>query len=221
MGRLKGVIFDLDGVVVNTVPLHFKAWEMMFSEYGVEFSWEVYESKVDGIPAIDAVKAVIEGCSEEEARRAAEIKSRYFVKLMDEEGVSPYPDTLRFLALLGKHQVKKAVISSSRNCPFILNKAGLLGKFEAVVSGEEVEKGKPQPDIFIEACKRLDVGCGAVLVCEDAVLGVEACQRAGIKCIGIARNGDNERLAGADLVVSSFDSVDISVLENLIQKGVK
>ena len=105
MGKLKGVVFDLDGVVVNTVPLHFKAWEMMFSEYGVAFSWPVYKSKVDGIPAIDAVKAVIEDCSEEDACRAAEIKSRYFVKLMDEEGVSAYPDVIRFIALLRKHQI--------------------------------------------------------------------------------------------------------------------
>ena len=213
---LKGVIFDLDGVVVNTVPLHFKAWQKLFAGLGIEFSWQVYRSKVDGISAIDAVKAVA-GYDNSRARQAAELKSEYFNRFLEKQAVEVYPDTLRFIKKIIKQQVKTAVISSSRNCRYILGKAGILDRFDSVVSGSEVENGKPSPDIFLKACEKLRLENKDVWACEDAVLGVLACRNAAIKCIGIARDKDKQRLAQADLVVESFDEVDIRELDKKLR----
>ena len=75
----KGAIFDLDGVIVNTVPLHFKAWKRMFSEFGKEFTMKDYEDKVDGIPRMDGARAVLTEVSEDELDKAAAKKQEYFL----------------------------------------------------------------------------------------------------------------------------------------------
>jgi beta-phosphoglucomutase len=215
---LKGVIFDMDGVIVNTVPLHFKAWKEMFAEYGHKFTFKDYKQKVDGIPRISGARAVLTDLSEEELQKAAAKKQVYFLKLLKTEGIKLYPDAVNLIKHLKKNKIKRAVISSSKNCRYILKKAKLDKLFGAIISGKDIKRGrgKPHPDIFLMAAKRLKLSPKECAVVEDALLGVIAAKRAKIKAIGLDRYKKPERLKRADLVVNNLRKLTLSKLERLL-----
>ena len=214
---LKGAIFDLDGVIVDTVKLHFKAWKKMFTEHNKEFDFEDYKSKVDGIPRVDGAKAILEDLSEQEIEEAAAKKQNYFLEFIEDDKVKVYEETLNLIDSLKSQGVKIAAISSSKSCRYILDKVNLIDKFQVIIAGNEVKKGKPDPDIFLMASKQLGLDPKECLVFEDATLGVEAAKRAKMKCIGIDRHGDKMRLAKADLVVSDLGQLNSKKLEELFK----
>lgn len=215
--ELRGVIFDLDGVIVDTISSHFQAWKKMFSEYGKHFTFKDYKLRVDGIPRVDGAKAVLEGLSEPELEKAAAKKQKYFLDSIKKQGVRVYPESLALIAEMRTQKIRTAVISSSRSCRFILRKASLTGYFDTVVSGEEVKNGKPNPDIFLLAASRLNLPRKNCLAFEDAVLGVEACRRAGIRCVGVDRYSHPRRLAAAAMVIRDLSEVDIFKLNKLLK----
>lgn len=213
---LKGAIFDMDGVIVNTVPLHFKAWKKMFGEYGKKFTFPDYRIKVDGIPRSSGTRAVLTGLSKEELERAAEKKQKYFLEFLKKEGIKVYKDTVELVKRLKGNNVKTAVISSSKNCRYILRKAKLTGLFDVVITGNDVKKGKPHPDIFLLAAAKLRLKPKECIVFEDAVLGIKAAGRAKMRTVGIDRYNNPGKLKQADLVVSNLRKAGISKLEKLI-----
>ncbi len=210
----KGAIFDLDGVIVDTVPLHFKAWQKMFSEYGKKFTFEDYKEKVDGIPRINGAKAILSELSEKELETAALKKQEYFLKFLEEEGVKVYQSTLSLIKELKKKGIKIAVVSSSKNCRNILKKAGIEHLFEVIITGLDIKKGKPDPEIFLLACQKLKLEPSECIVFEDAILGVESAKNANMKCVGIDRYNNPERLKKADLIVTDLKEVNFEMLEN-------
>jgi beta-phosphoglucomutase len=211
----KGAIFDLDGVVVNTVPLHFKAWKRMFGEYGIEFTMKDYEAEVDGIPRVDGAKAILTGLSQEELEKAASKKAGYFSDFF-KEGVNVYSTTVKLIEGLRQNGVKIAIISSSKHCPDILRKIGLYPLIDVEINGSEIVKGKPDPWIFLEAAKRLDLKPKECIVFEDAVLGVEAGKRAEMFTIGVDRRNRPERLKKADFVIGDLSEVDYGKLSSFL-----
>ncbi len=213
----KAAIFDLDGVVVDTVPLHFLAWKKLFSEYEKKFTLEEYKEKVDGIPRVDGVKAILPYLSDKEAEEAGRRKQEYFLRFLEKKGVRVFSSTLDLIEKLKKEGIKVAVISSSKNCRDILKKAGIEDYFDVVVSSRDVRKGKPDPDIFLFALEKLGVGASEAVVFEDALLGVRAAKRANIKCVGIDRYGNPQRLKEADLVVEDVKDVTIDELRRLVE----
>ena len=122
MPKLKGLIFDMDGVVTNTVPLHFKAWKRMFSDYGVDFDFDDYKKKVDGIPRLDGARAILSELSNEELEEAASRKQKYFREYLSTEKVQVYDDAYSFIKGLERNTIRVAVASSSKNCSFKLFK---------------------------------------------------------------------------------------------------
>lgn len=213
----KGAIFDLDGVIVDTVPLHFKAWKKMFGEYGREFTMKDYEEKVDGIPRADGARAVLTDISEEELEKAAARKQKYFLDFLKQEGAKAYGTTVKLMKELREHGVKIAVISSSKNCPDILRKAGLYPLISVEINGNMIVRGKPDPWIFLEAAKRLKLRADECVMFEDAVLGVEAGKRAEMFTVGVDRRNAPERLKKADLVISDLSEVDYERLSSFIK----
>lgn len=213
----KGAIFDLDGVIVNTVPLHFEAWKKMFGEYGKEFNMKDYEAKVDGIPRMDGARAILTDISREELDKAAAKKQRYFSTFLEVEGVNVYDTTVKLIEELRKNGVKIAVISSSKNCPHILEKTGLYPLVDVEINGRMIVRGKPDPWIFLEAAKRLNLRPEECIMFEDAVLGVEAGKRANMFTIGVDRRNAPERLKKADLVVPDLGEVDYKKLSSFIK----
>ncbi len=214
--KLKGAIFDLDGVLVNTVPLHFKAWKKMFGEYQREFSFKDYKDKVNGIPRVDGAKAILRDLPEERLRVAADKKQGYFLEFLEKEGVRVFEDTLNLIEELKNNHIKVAVISSSKNCPYILRKAGINKLFDVIISGNDIERGKPEPDIFFAAAKKLNLTPSECIVFEDSFLGIEAAKRGRFKCIGVDRYRKFQHLIKADFVVATLKEINLEKLEALL-----
>jgi len=214
----KAAIFDLDGVLVNTVPLHFKAWKKMFNEYGKEFNFEDYKQKVDGIPRLDGAMAILTGLPIDELEKAAAKKQGYYLELIKQEGVEAYQTSADLIKELKEHGIKIAVISSSRNCHLILEKANLLNLIDIEISGNDITKGKPDPQIFLMALERLGIKASEGIVFEDAVLGVEAAKRAKIVTVGIDRHKDPRSLSKANLVVEDLSEVNFNKLNKMLSQ---
>ena len=100
--EFKGAIFDLDGVVVDTVPIHFKAWKKMFGEYGIEFSFDEYKKKVDGIPRMDGARAILTNLDQKELDEAASRKQNYFLEFLQKEKIQTHDSTIKLVNELKK-----------------------------------------------------------------------------------------------------------------------
>jgi beta-phosphoglucomutase len=214
--KWSAAIFDMDGVVVDTVPIHFQAWKRMAEDYGRSFTFEDYKAKVDGIPRIDGTRAILQGMDEATVLKAGERKQAYFLELLGQGEIPTYDTTLKLIAELQERGIRVAVISASKNAPAILERIGLLEKLDAVVSGLEITHGKPDPQVFLVAAQKLGADPAACVVFEDAVLGVEAAGRAKMACVGIDRYASPDRLAKADLVIADAGEITPERLEELV-----
>ncbi|MFC1566880.1 HAD family hydrolase [bacterium] len=213
--NFQAAIFDLDGVIVNTVPIHFRAWEKMFTEYGIPFTFNDYKQKVDGIPRIDGTKAILTNLSEEDILKASHKKQKYFLEFLHEEPIPVFHSTVEFIKELKSNNIHTAIISSSKNCHYILDKAGLLDLFEAEITGNDITIGKPDPQIFLMAAEQLKIDPTNCVVFEDAVLGVEAGKKANMKCVGIDRHQDPERLNKAEIIINDLSEINFEQVQQL------
>ena len=211
----KGAIFDMDGVVTTTVSLHFNAWKKMFNEYGKEFTFADYEKYVDGIPRSDGARAILKDFDTEAIKKASDKKQKYFLEELNSGKIPVYESTVNLIKSLRKNDIKIAIISSSKNCPYILQKTGVDKITDAIVSGDDIKRGKPDPQIFIMAARRIGLSVDECVVFEDAVLGIEAAVNGNFKCVGVDRNNNPERLKKADIIVKDLSEVDYQKLNKL------
>jgi beta-phosphoglucomutase family hydrolase len=229
LDRFAAVLFDLDGVLTPTAEVHMRAWDEMFNAFLAErrqapYTDADYFAHVDGKPRFDGVRDMLatrgivlpEGSDDdppdaETVRGLGNRKNAVFSALLERDGVQPYPGSVRLLDRLRERGVPLAVVSSSRNAPAVLSAAGLLDRFDVVVDGAVATAdelaGKPAPDTFVAAARRLDVAPADAVVMEDAVSGVAA-GRAGDfgLVVGVDRGVGEQALleAGADVVVSDL-----------------
>lgn len=229
------VIFDMDGVITQTAQVHARAWKRMFDDFlkGVSKDKEPkpfdirsdYKIYIDGKPRYDGVKSFLQsrgihipyGTPQDPPDKKTVCglgnkKNSFFLKLIKEKGADVFTSSVKLIKQLKKENKKVAVISASRNCSAILEAAGIQDIFDVrvdgVVSDELDLKGKPHPDIFLEAARRLDVEPEKAVVVEDSLAGVEAGKKGQFGwVIGVARGeGDDQLLKaqGADQVVSDL-----------------
>jgi beta-phosphoglucomutase len=204
---IKGAIFDLDGVIVNTVPLHFKAWKRMFVEYGHPFAMEDYLGKVDGRPRLEGAAAILTELNPEQIRIAGEKKQGYYLELLESEPIEIFESSVKIIKELKVRGVKLAAASSSKNAVRILKKIKLFDSFDVNVSGSDFERGKPDPEIFLTAAARLGLEAKDCVVFEDAKSGVEAAIAGRFYCVGIDRHGNRQALKGADRIVNDLSEL--------------
>lgn len=228
------VIFDLDGVVTRTATLHARAWKRIFDEFlerqagGTGYQpFEIetdYPRYVDGKPRYDGVRSFLasrgiglsEGKPDDPPDRVTvqglgNRKNELYNQLLAEGGVEVFDDTVECIRQWRRLGFKTAIVSSSKNCEVVLRSAGLTDLFDERVDGREAERlglnGKPAPDIFLEAARRLEVEPERAVVFEDAVSGVEAGRAGGFGwVIGVDRVGARAALlaSGADTVVGDL-----------------
>ena len=211
-------IFDLDGVLVDTVPIHFKAWKKMFSEYGIDFTFDEYKNKVDGIPRCDGARAILRDLDKTQLEQAAERKQNYFLEFIEKEDIPVYASSVYLVKQLKDHNKKIAFISSSRNCKDILKRVGIINLADVIIDGNDITKGKPDPQIFQLAAQKLNYMSEECVVFEDAVLGVKAAVNAKMLCVGIDRYGNPKRLSEANLVVEDLSRTDYKTIKELFNK---
>lgn len=214
-GKFMAAIFDLDGVIVDTVPLHFKAWQRMFTRYGKEFTFKDYKEKVDGIPRTDGARAILTDLSDEELVEATDKKQGHFMEYLKKEEIPVFSTTIDLMKDLKKMGIKIAIISSSKNLPYISERTGINRIRDVEISGNNITKGKPDPQVFLMAAEQLGIEPENCVVFEDAILGVEAAKRAKMACVGIDRHNEPQALEKADIIVADLEEVDYDKLESL------
>ena len=209
----KGAIFDLDGVIVDTVPLHFAAWRYLFEDkFGVSFTKLDYEAKVDGKPRIDGILSILTHLSSEEAIAAGDIKQERYLELLHQDEIIKFASSFALIEELLEHKILLATASSSKNAPYILEKIGLAKKMRAIVCGADIIYGKPHPEIFLKAATELNLDASECIIFEDAKSGVEAAKAGGFFCVGIDRHNQQQNYVLADLVVKDLAEVNYELL---------
>lgn len=244
MPVLRAVLFDLDGVLTPTAELHMRAWERLFAPFSAARGLAPYTSAdyfahIDGKPRYDGVATFLASRGVELPRGTADDapgestvcalgnrKDEIVNRIFAEEGISPYPGSVRFLDAVTAAGAAVAVVSSSRNTPAVLAAAGLADRFEVVVDGNVAARegipGKPGPDMFLRAAELLGVPPVAAVVVEDALSGVQAGAAGGFGLVvGVDRGVGPEVLRehGADLVVADLGDLDASVLDAPARQG--
>ena len=213
-----GVLWDMDGVLVDTTEWHYRAWDKIFSEYGVPFDRETFRS-IFGMDNTHALEVMLgEGATEERIEEIAERKERLFLELIRGR-VEVLPGVRAWLRRLKGQGVPQAVASSApkANVEQILDELDLHTFFEAVVCSVDAP-GKPHPGIFLEAAERIGVPPARCVVIEDAVSGVEAAGRAGMACVAVTTTSPASALSGADVIVNRLDELSDDVFRRLVER---
>lgn len=192
---IKGFLFDLDGVIVDTAVFHFQAWRRLAQKLGGDFTEEQNE-QLKGVSRVDSLKKIIEwtgaSVSDEEFQTLMVEKNEWYLELV--QGLGPQdalPGALNFLQTAYDQGVKIALGSASKNAPMILEKLGITPLFTAIIDGNNVVNGKPHPEVFLKGAEALGLEPSECVVFEDSIAGVQAAKTGGMSSVGI---GDAETL---------------------------
>ena len=210
----RGVLWDLDGTLVDSTELHWVAWRDAMAVEGVPITREMFEATFGW--KNDPILRRWLGDDAGEARKArlADEKERAYRAALKAEGLKALPGAREWVERLHAGGWKQAIASSAplANIEAVLAVLDLGHDFEAVVSAEDVTTGKPDPEVFLLAARKLGVDPSRAIVVEDAAAGVEGARRAGMKCIGV-----NPKLRlDADVYVSSLDEVPADAWASLV-----
>lgn len=212
----KACIFDLDGVIVDTVPAHYVAWKAMADELNIPFS-ETDNEQLKGVSRTESMRRILAMGGIEKSNIEIEemtTKKNYIyvdiISKMTPEDI--LPGVVDFLDLLDQNHIQIALGSSSKNAPTILNAVGLADRFKVSVDGNQISHSKPHPEVFLLGADRMGLNPSECVVFEDAISGVQAAKRGNFKCVGV---GDPQVLNEADLVVPDMKNIDLTIFENI------
>ncbi|GAA4932656.1 beta-phosphoglucomutase [Algibacter agarivorans] len=212
-----GVIFDLDGVIVDTAKYHFLAWKNLANHLGFEFT-EAHNELLKGVSRVRSLEILLDigkvELSEEKKQEFLVSKNeeylKYITKMGPEEILPGAKELLDTLDSLGIHYV---LGSASKNAPLILKQVNLFERFSGIVDGNSVSKAKPDPEVFLIGAKKLNLKPEQCIVFEDAIAGVKAANTANMISIGI---GDKQTLHKADYNFNDLTEVNSSFIKELI-----
>ncbi len=204
---MKGFLFDLDGVIVDTAHFHYLAWKELAKELGFDFPI-CHNERQKGVSRMESLNVVLEvgnmlEISEEKKVELATRKNNIYLEYIseiDEKAILPgINQTLKKIKEAGD---KIALGSASKSGKLIIEKVGLLQYFDVIVDGNLVQDAKPNPAVFLKGAELLGLDAKQCTVIEDAQAGIEAAKSANMRCIGI---GSEENLTGADVLIGSTE----------------
>lgn len=216
---LKGVLFDLDGVITDTAHYHYLAWKKTAESIGIEFD-EAFNENLKGVSRMDSLLLILKkdnrenDFTKEELETLAADKNEFYVSLLQE--ISPadvLPGIKELIVALKKQNLKCAIASVSKNARTVLSALGMEQDFDYIVDAAKITKSKPDPEIFIEATRGLGLTPSEVVGIEDAQAGIEAINAANIVSVGVGSG-----LRNADMTVKHTGLLDLRILEILHSK---
>ncbi len=210
MKNYKGLLFDLDGVIVDTAKYHYIAWKELADELGILFTRKDNE-RLKGVSRMASFEIILEigGRTMSEQEKEANCKKKndiyvsYIQKITREELL---PGIEEFMEDAKAKGFGIALGSASKNASLILDRLGITGLFDAVIDGTKVSRAKPDPEVFLKGAEELKIPAGKCIVFEDAVAGVEAAHNGGMKAVGV---GSRHILTKADAVIGGFENITI------------
>ena len=202
---IRGFLFDLDGVLVDTAQYHFLAWQRMAAELGIHFG-EAENEQLKGISRAESLNRILawggKTLTDAEKQHWMTLKNDGYLELVRGMPADDYlPGAHEFLRASRAAGIKVALGSASKNAPLILERLGWIPLFDALVDGNVVTASKPDPEVFLEGARRLGLKPEECVVFEDSEAGVEAARRGGMKVVGIGHG------LAADLLVSGLDQL--------------
>ncbi len=202
---IRGFLFDLDGVLVDTAQYHFLAWQRMAAELGIHFG-EAENEQLKGVSRAESLNRILawggKTLTDAEKQRWMTLKNDWYLELVRGMPADDYlPGAHEFLRASRAAGIKVALGSASKNAPLILERLGWIPLFDALVDGNVVTASKPDPEVFLEGARRLGLKPEECVVFEDSEAGVEAARRGGMKVVGIGQGLD------ADLLVRGLDQL--------------
>ncbi|MBF2062911.1 MAG: HAD family phosphatase [Calothrix sp. C42_A2020_038] len=217
---LTAILFDLDGTLVNTDPIHFLAWQKMLSRYDMDIDENFYQKKISGRLNPEILADILPQLSPQEVREFAEEKEAMFRDMAP--SLQRLPGLTELLTWTDTHQVKRALVTNAprQNAEFMLNVLGLNDAFEVVVIAEDEAAAKPDPTPYRVGVQRLGVSIENAVALEDSPSGIRSAVGAGLKTIGIASTHDPEKLReiGACMAIPDFTDLRLWTFLNQIEE---
>lgn len=211
----KGFVFDLDGVITDTAKYHYIAWKELAAEIGIEIDLK-FNEQLKGISRMDSLERILtlgnknDAYTEVEKEALATKKNTHYVQLL--QSLTPddlLPGVKTFLDEAKAKNMPCAIASASKNAPFILDKLGVMQDFDTIVDPATLKKGKPDPEIFIQAALALGIEPAEAVGFEDAQAGIDGIKAAGMYAVGVY---SGEELHGADVIVEKLTDLNIDEL---------
>ena len=212
------VIFDMDGTMVNNTPYHYRTWQVMFEKYGLgEITPQTYYAEFSGVPVFDNVVRVFGNQRDNEGLNQLVKEKEVIYQGLYSPEAAPINGLVDFLKELKQNGIKIAIASSAsmHDIDFILERIHVREYFDVIIDGSQVDKGKPNPDIFLKAAEHLQTSPQNCAVIEDSIAGIKAGNAAGMKVIGITTGNTAEKLQPSALVIDDFTGLSIEKLAGL------
>jgi len=215
---VRGFIFDLDGVIVDTAGFHYLSWKNLANELGFDFTEDQNEqmkgiSRMDSLDVVLSIGGIVK--SQEEKIALAARKNEWYLDLLSDLTIDQMlPGVKDMLDQLKAADMSIALGSASKNARFVINKLGIAHYFEAMVDGNDVMRSKPDPEVFLKAASLIGLKPSELVVFEDSYKGLVASNEGGFISCGV---GDDKILTNALFVIETFAGLQISGLLNLIE----
>lgn len=212
------IIFDMDGVIVDSNPAHTVALKQFCTKYGYELDEEKLREKIYGRANKDWIPNLFGEISKEKLKSYADEKEALYREIY-KDTIAPVKGLENFLKMLEKNDIKKAIATSapSENVSYTLENTNLKNYFDTILDESFVSRGKPDPEIYIKTVQALNFKPENCIVVEDSLSGIQSAQKAGCKVIGILTTHTKEEFAHTDLVIKDFDELTIDKLEGLFK----
>lgn len=218
MSANRAVLWDMDGTLVDSAEYHWQAWRDTMAHEGFPITHEQFLATFGQRNDSILRQWLGEKATPERIERIGDAKEALYRQHVREQGIKPLPGVAHWLQQLQQQDWLQAIASAAprANIETILEVLLATHVFQAIVSAEDVQKGKPDPDVFLVAARKLGVVPEHCIVVEDALHGIEAARAAGMRSIGVSRDGKH---LPADIVVRSLDLLDAKAFHTLLQAG--
>jgi HAD superfamily hydrolase (TIGR01509 family) len=206
------LIFDMDGVLVSSERVHWKAYRMTLATEGVDYSWEAYRDTGMGISRENVLKNILGPLEEPRLLELMQLKEDHVRVILEEDGVQRVPGAREMVSSARARGLKTSVATSSRNPELFLEAGGYSNLFDSIICRRDVRLPKPDPQTYLDAAAALELEPARCIAFEDSPTGIEAARAAGIPVIALATTHPAAELSDATTVFDDFHQIELTSL---------